>query len=118
MSAPAGLAEMTSSWDRFCDSQQETARSNAARIREFLPLYEALRQLGIRVIPLKGLDFLIRSYRTLGQRPMVDIDLLIQKNDIAAAARFFEARGYARIPDEGLTYVLPANGMNFDLCWN
>jgi hypothetical protein len=58
-------------------------------------LLAALSRAGVAAAPLKGTAlFLAGAWRDPGSRPTCDIDLLIAKEDGAAALRALEARGY------------------------
>jgi hypothetical protein len=59
---------------------------------EFWRIKEEMDEAGIEVIPLKGLDILFRKENLI--RPMVDIDLLIKKDDIEKCEVILKELGY------------------------
>ncbi len=105
-------------WQQFCEELGQTARENKARMTAFFEFHGIFRPLGIEIVPLKGLDLLLRAYPSPGQRPMADCDLLIRQKDISAVMRVFEEHGFRRKPDEGLTYISPDGLLNFDILWD
>lgn len=106
------------SWNLFCEDYREVLEANRLRLEAFIDLKDNLASRGVSILPLKGMDFLIRAYPSLGARPMADIDLLINKKDIPLIRDYFESRGFKRVPDEGLTYLSKETGLNFDLIWD
>ncbi len=60
-------------------------------------LQGALLAAGIRPLVLKGPAFSIAAYGRLGLRHNRDLDLLIEKAELATACRVLAARGYGRI---------------------
>lgn len=105
-------------WDDFCGAAGENARANQIRIDSFFQFRETFQKNGVDVLPLKGLDLLLRAYPSASLRPMADCDLLIRKKDIAAVMRTFEKQGFRRKPDEGLTYLSEDKRLNFDILWD
>lgn len=94
-------------FDHLCDSGvpadvRETLErayysSTARNMRIHVQLREVLSLLcrnGISVIVLKGCDFAEFVYSKPGLRPMTDIDLLADAEDIAVIGRLLEAHGY------------------------
>jgi hypothetical protein len=57
-------------------------------------LLTALREAGIRVIPLKGIWLAERIYEDGACRPMCDIDLLVPGEELAQARQALERLGY------------------------
>ena len=55
----------------------------------------ALRGTGIRVVPLKGADFLLRNARAARGRKVSDLDLLIAPADLDRATAAFVATGWS-----------------------
>ena len=105
-------------WDFFCEDYAEIAQENRLRVSFTLDLIKEFRGLGIDLIPLKGIDLLMRAYPSHGMRPMADIDLLIRAKDISRVRKLFEDRGFTRKPDEGLTYISADRKINLDILWD
>lgn len=111
--------EYYESWATFCRDFEETSRTNQIRVDFFLDFSKELASLGVELLPLKGLELLLRTYPTLGLRRMVDMDLLIRPKDIFSVKSFLERRGFRRLPDfEALTYALPNSILNLDIVWD
>ena len=106
------------SFELFVKDYENISAQNRLRLSFFLDLSREFQSLGIPVLPLKGMDLLLRAYPSLGMRPMADIDLLIQKKDIRKIMAFFEKKGFKRKPDEGLTYLSPDGSINLDIIWD
>jgi len=73
----------------------ETGLLNALRLNELTGLVAALSIEGIDVIILKGAALAERVYDNIALRPMVDIDLLVRREDVRSALAVFDAAGYA-----------------------
>jgi hypothetical protein len=65
---------------------------NKLRIAEMLA---AFGSAGIRAIPLKGAHLALFVYRDIGMRPMVDVDILVRREDIPTAEKLLSEAGYA-----------------------
>ena len=108
-----------SSWDVFCEDYAATLRENRVRLDFFLDFLEEGRSLNFEMIPLKGMELLLRAYPSAGLRPMVDIDLLIRPQDIGRIQSLLENRGFKRKLDfEALSYVLPGTILYLDILWD
>ncbi len=105
-------------WDLFCKEQEQVLTQNRHRISFFLSLTREFDDLDIAVLPLKGLDLVLRACPSPAMRPMADMDLLIRKKDIHRVMEFFERKGFLRKPDEGLTYLSPDGLLNLDIIWD
>ncbi len=105
-------------WRLFEADYQQNVAENQIRVDFFLSFHQECRALGIALIPLKGLELLIRAYPVLGVRPMVDMDFLIQPKDAAKVKQLLEARGLRRLPDDGLTFVSRDGRINLDIIWD
>lgn len=103
--------------EQFCREREEAASGNRRRLSFFLQTVTELERENIPVLPLKGLDLLIRAYTSPSQRPMADMDLLIRRQDVRKVMRYFESKGFTRKPDEGLTYLSPDKKLNLDILW-
>ncbi len=75
-----------------------TALRNDMRLEEFQRIQQLLRAESIEVALLKGMAFAPTIYRSLGQRQMGDIDLLIQRADLQRACAVLFAAGYGLSP--------------------
>ncbi len=75
-------------------SRRRTLRSD----RLALPLLSGLREAGVPVILLKGMHLSNQIYTDPATRPMMDIDLLVRREDLAATVRVVEALGYSQDP--------------------
>lgn len=78
---------------------------NTLLLQELAQALAQLKLAGIPVIALKGVALLAHVYRSIGLRPMVDLDLLMRKEDILAATACLAALGYRAAhaePAEGL----------------
>ena len=62
----------------------------------FEELAASLSEHGIPALQLKGLVFAERFYGGLDRRPQYDIDVLVPRRRLRAAARLLEQRGYRR----------------------
>lgn len=82
-------------WRRFLQDQHEHVAIRHARIMALLGQIDALaRAAGLAVTPLKGAALHALGIYVPGDRPMADIDLLIDENDIEAAAGLMDEIGY------------------------
>jgi hypothetical protein len=84
------------------DALRNMERSAAAILRnnlfltsEMLRVTAALKESGIEAVPLKGAVLAQSLYRDLGLRPFSDIDLLLRRENIAAAETILKTFGYA-----------------------
>ena len=59
------------------------------------------RDAGLAAVALKGAALQAMGLYAAGERPMADIDLLVQSADLAAAARVLTALGYHEV---GMTW--------------
>lgn len=105
-------------WTDFCDSFTHLSSQNKRRIDFFVSFVNECRSSGIDLIPLKGIELLMRAYPHCGMRPMVDMDLLIQKKDVPKIMELLQNRGFYRKPDEGLTYIRPKDILDLDIIWD
>ena len=94
----AGLrwAGAPDSWRRFLREQREQSVGRHAQIERLLDLIDArARHEGVALLALKGAALHAIGIYSAGERPMGDIDLLVQPEDATAAARVIEDCGYA-----------------------
>lgn len=120
MTIPSNLNHDTAAeeFEGFLADYGTLLKENRLRLSFFLELTQELQNQQIPVLPLKGIDLLIRAYPSAGMRPMADIDLLIQKKDIRKVMSVLETKDFKRRPDEGLTYLNRDQSINLDIIWD
>jgi len=64
--------------------------------KEFCYIQDLLHQVGIKVIPLKGIILIKTLYYNIGLRSMEDIDILVQEKDLVFAKRQLLRMGYQK----------------------
>lgn len=69
-------------------------RSNNIRNRAVVEIVNAYRLEGIKVLLVKGIALCNFTYSEIGLRPMRDIDLLVNKNDLFKAEKILQDLGY------------------------
>lgn len=90
--APGALAELEL-------AATATARRNVALTAELFRLLEGFDQAGIRVLPYKGPVLAGAVYGSVALREFFDLDLLVRRGDVRAAAHVLRAAGYrAELP--------------------
>lgn len=79
---------------------KETYHLNIARNlsfwKEYLGILRHFEKSHIRVVPIKGMDILIRFYPEIALRVMADIDILVREEDIEKADRILLGMGYQK----------------------
>ncbi len=90
----------------FQDCYQETYLQNTLWYHHLSIILQKFEQQGISSIALKGIVLAKTVYRNIALRPMQDIDLLLQKQDMTAASRILRELGYSNILRH-LTYLSP-----------
>jgi hypothetical protein len=70
------------------------ATRNTLLLNELPKVLTHLTQAGLPVLVLKGAALLQEVYGNIALRPMVDLDLLVRKEDVAHALRAVQANGY------------------------
>ena len=105
-------------WSRFCEDYEKTAQENRSRVSFFIALQQELKNLAIPLIPLKGLELLLRAYPSMGFRPMADMDFLIRRQDVQKIWTLLEEKGLSRKPDEGLTFISADGRIQMDIVWD
>jgi hypothetical protein len=88
---------------------------NAVAMRGLEVVLAALKREGVEPIVLKGAALLNAFYPSLGSRPMIDVDLLLERGDEERAARVFAALGYRRTPEGDAWNYVDAEGRRFDV---
>ncbi len=80
---------------------------NQKLMREFSLISSAFAKSGVSVVPLKGASFLNDIYSDIAPRPMSDIDLLVEKEDLSAAGEILSSLGFSeRLDGLGRDYWL------------
>lgn len=64
--------------------------------KEFLRIYEAFWQARINIVPIKGMALIQDVYFNVPPRPMVDIDLLVNEDDLQKSESVFYGLGYRK----------------------
>ena len=75
-------------------SRQVTALRNLRRVAQLREIQTALAAHDIPILALKGIVLAWVAYRDPSLRPMHDLDLFLDKKDVAAAVRILEKLGY------------------------
>ena len=82
-------------WSSFLESQREHVEHRHQRIETLLKrLHAAARDAGVAMVPLKGSALHALGLYTPGDRPMADIDLLVQEGDVARVTDLLQKLGY------------------------
>jgi len=90
--------------ERLGDKQKETLQSqyyaaagfNLRLIHDLKAVLHLLNQKKIRVVLLQGIDLVQDTYKDIGLRPMVDIDLWVRPRDFPELIRVLKNLGYQR----------------------
>lgn len=106
------------------------AAANLVARRELEEIVEALGQVGIDALVLKGVALLADTYGSLASRPMRDLDVLIPPSRVEEALAVLVARGYKIVPalwglglivevshEAQLHPAMPGKQMSIDLHW-
>lgn len=114
--------------ERWLSRYEGIASENQYRLRAYRDILSQGTAQGIEMLPLKGMDLLLRAYPTLGRRPMVDIDLLVRRRDIVPLAAFLRSLGFqerhareslnASFLEEALTFDSADRTISLDVIWN
>ncbi len=102
--------------ERFIEAYAKTAQINRERLHHLDAVLGAFEASGIEVLLLKGADLLGRAYGgVLGLRPMVDVDLLVHREDLPQIERLLAADGFRPCVDGNPSYVSPTGVLFLDL---
>lgn len=78
-------------WQTFLTEQREHTESRHGRIEALSKLLdERAREAGIPLVALKGSALHALGFYEAGERPMADLDFLVEELDLAAATRLLE----------------------------
>lgn len=73
-----------------------TIADNLNKDSEYQLLASVFKEKGIGILPIKGVALLNDIYDELFMRPMVDIDVLVKKEDMSKASAAFHDLGYRK----------------------
>lgn len=90
---------------RLRAAYMRNASRNALLLAELEQALARLAAAGIPALALKGAALTARLYGNIGLRPMVDLDLLVRREDMTMALATLEAAGYRRPHAEPSTGV-------------
>ncbi|MCP4650967.1 MAG: nucleotidyltransferase family protein [PVC group bacterium] len=71
------------------------------------------KEESIALLLIRGIDFLKNLYETAGIRAMIDVDIVIHREDLTRVADVFSGLGYEH--PEGYPYIFCQDGIFFDL---
>ena len=74
-------------------------------VHDVPPIIERFRAIGARVIPIKGLAYAAGLYSAPAERPMTDVDLLIEQQYEASAQTVLADLGFERFPGPALHHA-------------
>ena len=75
------------------EAYDKTRLKNIKRLEAGLPVLKELKLLGVEIIILKGNAIAEDLFQDIGYKPMNDIDILIQKKDLALVHEIFQKHG-------------------------
>ena len=82
-------------WHAFLEDQRAQTQKRHRRIEALAKLIdEHAREAGIPMVALKGVALHELGIYRAGERPMADLDLLVEERDMAAATKLLEAQGF------------------------
>ncbi len=82
-------------WRRFLETQREHVAQRHRHIAALLErMHAGALMAGVAMVPLKGSALHAIGLYQPGDRPMADIDLLVDEQDVAAAAQLLRDCGY------------------------
>lgn len=109
---PARDASHIPAWwrERCRAAYHETGILNTLRLEELKTLLAGFRAAGLEVIVLKGAALIELVYGNPAVRPMVDLDLLVRRQDVEPAMSFLNSRHYRSSTNE----VAPGSMLAYD----
>jgi hypothetical protein len=84
-------------------SEQQARAFAVSQTLRVADLVRSLHSAGVRVLVLKGPAVAIQAYGDCSRRTFADIDLIVKKEELAAAHEHLLARGYRPLFDSGAT---------------
>jgi hypothetical protein len=83
-------------WRDFLNGQKAHVLARQGRIQELLDQIDTrCRESGIAIVGLKGLALHSMGFYRAGERPMADLDLLVQPGDTARTGQVLQALGFS-----------------------
>src|ERR1035438_1053066 len=120
-----GLSITISSSDLWIERYEKIAEGNRYRLDLLKQLWDRCDASGVKLLPLKGIDLVLRAYSGKGYRPMYDLDLLIDPGQHLAAARILQDMKFYPKPsahwlvesfrDEEAEYVAVDRSLSLDI---
>jgi hypothetical protein len=89
--------------------REKLVRANAlSQTLRVVDIYKSLKSAGVASLILKGPAISVLAYGDPSRRSFSDIDLIVKREDLPAAQRHLEARGYRPLFDPGTAESLVA----------
>jgi len=76
------------------NSYMVTVKDNMLKQKEFIDISNAFKTVSMPMAPIKGMALLFDVFQSDLSRPMADIDILINKNDLEKAKQLMQSLGY------------------------
>jgi Uncharacterised nucleotidyltransferase len=85
-------------WRAFLETQRAHVAARHRRIEELLnQLDTRCAEEGIAIVALKGAALHTMGFYRMGERPMADVDLLVQSRDVPRAGEVLESLGFSEL---------------------
>ncbi len=82
-------------WQAFLEDQRAQTEKRHRRIEALAKLIDGdAREAGIPMVALKGAALHEAGFYRAGERPMADLDLLVEEPDVEGATKLLEAQGF------------------------
>ena len=108
----------SSTLDDLADAYTQISLINKRLLDAYEIVGQSFQQQGIQCILLKGADLLARLYGMRGTRPLSDVDLLVQEQDLPAIHRLLIEAGFTQQIDGNPAYISPQSTLSLDLVSN
>jgi hypothetical protein len=108
----------SSTLDDLADAYTQVSLINKRLLDEYEIVGQSFQQQGIECILLKGADLLTRLYGMRGTRPLSDVDLLVQEQDLPAIHRLLIETGFTQQIDGNPAYCSSQSTLSLDLVTN
>ncbi len=105
----------TAHLDTLIEAYAQVGAANRRLLGNLHPVLARLQASGIDFLILKGADVLPRLYGVWGMRPMVDVDLLVRQQDLAAIDVIVRNLGFRPEIDGNPAYRDPETTLMLDL---
>ncbi len=120
---------MDTQMERWLQVYEAVGRTNQHHLKLLEELFAQFDREGLEVLPLKGIDFLLRGiYGSLGRRPMSDIDLLVREEHLKGVLHLLEENGFQAqrhsnfltesFSQETVDYLSTDRDCILDMVWN